>query len=99
MTQPTETQQDTQPQELLRSRCKAGHLTITTTQIRMGRAGIGGYGALLQVMPRANLTSVTRENRGLSNTLIFVGRGGAVIKAETMNGKDAQRALELLGYA
>ena len=93
---------------LLRTRCKAGWLVITQESIRIERGAQHGMslGGHLWVMPRKKLTEVSGHQTmpslfgaGGASTLVFTGQGGVVLRVELVNPKDAQRALELLGYA
>ena len=94
------------PRELLRTRCTLGWLVITESAIRIERKGFpGGAGQLSQVMPRQALVGVTYTNTtpsvfglGGGGTLTFTGYG-MVLVAKMVVRKDAQQALEILGYA
>lgn len=92
--------------ELLRTRCSAGFLVITEQAIRIERKGLLGAGGRLDVLPRQAIVGVKLENKiaplfgkGGGSTLIFSGQGTAFIRAEMVNAADAQRAMELLGFA
>ena len=91
--------------DLLRTRCTAGWLVITDQAIRIERKGFLGAGGKLDVLPRQSLVGAKMENKmapvfgkGGATTMIFSGMG-MTIKAEMVNPGDAQKIMELLGYA
>lgn len=84
--------------ELIKTRCKTGHLIITDTQIKT-------IGNRMQVMNRDTLTGIDYQKTspslfgmGGGGNIIFHGQGTEQLIAEIVVHKDAQRILQLLGY-
>ena len=95
-----------QSRELIRTRCTDGWLVVTETAIRVERKGFLGAGAKTTVLPRAALVAADSTNKlgsvfgqGGATTLTFTGQGMTILVAKMVNPRDAQRIMELLGFA
>jgi hypothetical protein len=93
------------PQELVRTRYTDGWLVLTDTAIRVERKGFLGAGGKLDVLPRVALRGATMENKiasiaghGGATTLTFTGMGKQIV-AKMVKPADAQRIMQLLGFA
>lgn len=89
----------------MRTRCTSGWLVITDQAIRIERKGLLGAGGKLDVLPRQALVGVDMTNKmaslmgmGGATTMTF-SAAGKTIKADMVNPKDAQKIMEILGFA
>ena len=88
-------------QELIRTRCKQGHLVITDEHIRTELPG----GIRQAILYRSSLTGVDSNvavfpmfGLGGGTNLIFHGKGGEVLHADLVKPKVAQEIVGMLQH-